>query len=84
MHDCGTILHPAMVDGQVCGGFAQAVGAALYEEYAYASDGSFLSGTFADYLLPTVAEVPEPLILHMQTPSPFTPLGSKGLEVLCA
>jgi 2-furoyl-CoA dehydrogenase large subunit len=79
MHDCGTILHPAMVDGQVRGGFAQALGAALYEEYAYAADGSFLSGTFADYLLPTVAEVPEPLILHMQTPSPFTPLGSKGV-----
>jgi 2-furoyl-CoA dehydrogenase large subunit len=79
MHDCGTILHPAMVDGQVRGGFAQALGAALYEEYAYAPDGSFLSGTFADYLLPTVAEVPEPLILHMQTPSPFTPLGSKGV-----
>ena len=79
MHDCGTILHPAMVDGQVRGGFAQALGAALYEEYAYAADGSFLSGTFADYLLPTVAEVPEPLILHMQTPSPLTPLGSKGV-----
>ncbi|MBV9562613.1 MAG: molybdopterin-dependent oxidoreductase [Bradyrhizobium sp.] len=79
MHDCGTILHPAMVDGQVRGGFAQALGAALYEEYAYTPDGSFLSGTFADYLVPTVAEVPEPLILHMQTPSPFTPLGSKGV-----
>jgi 2-furoyl-CoA dehydrogenase large subunit len=79
IHDCGTILHPAMVDGQVRGGFAQALGAALYEEYAYAPDGSFMSGTFADYLLPTVAEVPEPLILHMQTPSPFTPLGSKGV-----
>jgi 2-furoyl-CoA dehydrogenase large subunit len=79
MHDCGTILHPAMVDGQIRGGFAQAVGAALYEEYAYGSDGSFLTGTFADYLLPTTAEVPDPLILHMQTPSPFTPLGSKGV-----
>jgi 2-furoyl-CoA dehydrogenase large subunit len=79
MHDCGTILHPAMVEGQVRGGFAQALGAALYEEYAYAPDGSFLSATFADYLLPTVAEVPEPLILHIQTPSPFTPLGSKGV-----
>jgi 2-furoyl-CoA dehydrogenase large subunit len=79
MHDCGTILHPAMVDGQVRGGFAQAVGAALYEEYAYADDGSFLSGTFADYLLPTLAEVTDPLILHMETPSPFTPLGAKGV-----
>src|SRR5579863_123987 len=79
MHDCGTILHPAMVDGQVRGGFAQALGAALYEEYAYADDGSFLTGTFADYLLPTMAEVPEPAIIHMETPSPFTPLGSKGV-----
>src|ERR1700722_20150301 len=79
MHDCGTILHPAMVDGQIRGGFAQAVGAALYEEYAYAADGSFLTGTFADYLLPTTAEVPNPVILHMETPSPFTPLGSKGV-----
>jgi 2-furoyl-CoA dehydrogenase large subunit len=79
MHDCGTILHPAMVDGQVRGGFAQAVGAALYEEYAYAEDGSFLTGTFADYLLPTTAEVPNPVILHMETPSPFTPLGAKGV-----
>jgi 2-furoyl-CoA dehydrogenase large subunit len=79
MHDCGTILHPGMVDGQIRGGFAQALGAALYEEYAYAADGSFLTGTFADYLLPTTAEVPNPLILHMETPSPFTPLGSKGV-----
>ena len=79
MHDCGTILHPAMVDGQIRGGFAQALGAALYEEYAYDDDGSFLTGTFADYLLPTTAEVPDPMIIHMQTPSPFTPLGSKGV-----
>ncbi len=79
MHDCGTILHPAMVDGQIRGGFAQGLGAALYEEYAYAPDGSFLTGTFVDYLLPTAEEVPDPLILHMQTPSPFTPLGSKGV-----
>ncbi|MGA7809559.1 xanthine dehydrogenase family protein molybdopterin-binding subunit [Bradyrhizobium sp.] len=79
MHDCGTILHPAMVDGQIRGGFAQALGAALYEEHAYAADGSFLTGTFADYLLPTSAEVPDPVILHMETPSPFTPLGSKGV-----
>src|SRR4029077_4465362 len=78
-HDCGTILHPAMVDGQIRGGFAQALGAALYEEYAYAADGSFLTGTFADYLLPTTAEVPDPVIIHMETPCPFTPLGAKGV-----
>ena len=79
MHDCGTILHPAMVNGQIRGGFTQALGAALYEEYAYAEDGSFLTGTLADYLLPTTTEVPEPQIIHMETPSPFTPLGAKGV-----
>jgi 2-furoyl-CoA dehydrogenase large subunit len=79
MHDCGSILHPAMVTGQICGGFAQALGAALYEEYAYADDGNFLSGTFADYLVPTAMEVPEPIVLHRESPSPFTPLGAKGV-----
>jgi 2-furoyl-CoA dehydrogenase large subunit len=79
MHDCGRILHPGMVAGQVRGGFAQALGAALYEEYAYAPDGSFLAGTFADYLLPTSMEVPAPVILHQESPSPFTPLGAKGV-----
>jgi 2-furoyl-CoA dehydrogenase large subunit len=79
MHDCGSILHPAMVAGQITGGFAQAVGAALYEEYAYDAEGSFLSGTFADYLVPTAMEVPEPIILHCESPSPFTALGAKGV-----
>mgnify|MGYP000557275025 CR=1 FL=1 len=79
MHDCGKILHPGMVEGQVRGGFAHALGAALYEEYAYGPDGSFLTGTFADYLVPTAMEVPEPVILHHESASPFTPLGSKGV-----
>jgi 2-furoyl-CoA dehydrogenase large subunit len=79
MHDCGRILHPGMVDGQITGGFAHAVGAALYEEYAYGPDGSFLTGTFADYLVPTTMEVPTPVILHFESPSPFTPLGTKGV-----
>ncbi len=79
MHDCGRILHPAMVDGQVRGGFAQALGAATLEEHAYGPDGSFLAGTLADYLIPTVMEVPAPIILHHETPSPFTPLGAKGV-----
>ena len=79
MHDAGTRLNPALVDGQIRGGFAHGVGAALYEELAYAGDGSFLSGTFADYLVPTACEVPAPTILHMESPSPFTPLGAKGV-----
>ena len=79
MHDAGKRLNPALVDGQIRGGFAHGVGAALYEELAYDSDGGFLSGTFADYLVPTACEVPDPTILHMETPSPFTPLGAKGV-----
>lgn len=79
MHDCGRILHPGMVEGQVNGGYAHALGAALYEEHSYGEDGSFLSGTFADYLVPTTMEVVPPLILHHETPSPFTPLGAKGV-----
>ena len=51
----------------------------LLEEFVYSSDGSFMSGTFADYLCPTACEVPRPVILHMESPSPFTPLGAKGL-----
>jgi 2-furoyl-CoA dehydrogenase large subunit len=68
-----------MVAGQITGGFAHALGAALLEECAYGADGSLLSGTLADYLIPTVMETPEPIILHRETPSPFTPLGAKGV-----
>ena len=78
-HDAGTILNPALADGQIRGAFAQGVGAALMEEFRYGADGSFQSGTLADYLMPTTCEVPDPLIVHLQTPSPFTPLGAKGL-----
>jgi 2-furoyl-CoA dehydrogenase large subunit len=79
MHDCGRVLHPGMVEGQIRGGFAQALGAALLEELAYGDDGAFLSGSFADYLLPTATEVPPLTILHIESPSPFTPLGAKGV-----
>ena len=78
-HDAGRRLNPALVDGQIRGAFAHAVGAALYEELAYSEDGSFLSGTLADYLVPTACEVPDPLILHRDSLSPVTPLGAKGV-----
>jgi 2-furoyl-CoA dehydrogenase large subunit len=68
-----------MVAGQITGGFAHAIGAAVYEEFLYAPDGAFLSASFADYAVPTATEIPEPLILHVETPSPFTPLGAKGV-----
>lgn len=78
-HDAGRILNPALADGQIRGAFAQGVGAALMEEFRYGQDGSFQSGTLADYLMPTACETPDPVIVHLETPSPFTPLGAKGL-----
>ncbi len=66
-------------EGQIRGAFAQGIAAALYEEFTYNEEGAFLSGTFADYLVPTVSEIPEVEILHYESPSPLTPLGAKGL-----
>ena len=79
MHDAGRILNPTIAEGQVRGAFAQGLGAALYEEFLYDEHGAFLSGTFADYLVPTAMEVPPLEILHIHSPSPLTPLGAKGL-----
>ena len=76
--DCGTRLNPANVEGQTQGGVAQGVGAALLEEYVYNEEGQLLTSTFADYLLPTVYEVPMTEKKALCTPSPFTPLGAKG------
>jgi 2-furoyl-CoA dehydrogenase large subunit len=79
LHDAGRILDPALFDGQVRGGFAMAVGAALYERFVYDESGSFLSGSFADYAVPTAGMVPDLIILHRETASPVTPLGAKGV-----
>ncbi|MEM7270678.1 MAG: molybdopterin cofactor-binding domain-containing protein [Pseudomonadota bacterium] len=79
MHDCGTVLHDGMVEGQIRGGFAHGLGAALLEEYVYDDEGAFLTGTFADYPAPSVHEIPPLEILHTHTPSPVTPLGAKGV-----
>jgi 2-furoyl-CoA dehydrogenase large subunit len=79
MHDAGRILNRALFEGQVQGGFAQGLGAALYESLDYDEAGAFLSGSFADYPLPNAADVPEPVMLHMESPSGVTPLGAKGV-----
>jgi 2-furoyl-CoA dehydrogenase large subunit len=79
MHDSGVLLNPLIANGQVYGAFAWGLACALYEEFVYGDDGSFLTGTFADYLCPTSWEVPEPVILHMESPSMVTPLGAKGI-----
>jgi 2-furoyl-CoA dehydrogenase large subunit len=79
VHDVGTQLNPKIVEGQVHGGFAHGLGAALFEELAYDERGNFLSGTFADYLCPTAVEVPHVEFGHVETPSPVNALGAKGM-----
>jgi 2-furoyl-CoA dehydrogenase large subunit len=79
MHDAGRILNPLIAEGQVRGAFVQGLAAALYEEFVYDEEGAFLSGTFADYLVPTAVEIPPLEIMHIHSPSPLTPLGAKGL-----
>jgi 2-furoyl-CoA dehydrogenase large subunit len=78
MHDAGRLLNPMIVNGQMRGAFVQGIATALYEEFVYDEAGQFLTGTFADYLVPTVAEIPPVEMLHQETPSPLTPLGAKG------
>ena len=77
--DGGTLINPMVVDGQILGGTAQGIGTALYEEMPYDLEGQPLASTLADYLLPGPTEVPSPRILHMETPSPYTEFGQKGL-----
>ncbi|WP_336489448.1 xanthine dehydrogenase family protein molybdopterin-binding subunit [Methylobacterium nigriterrae] len=79
VEDGGTLVNPLVVDGQIYGGLAQGIGTALYEEMAFDGRGQPLASTFADYLLPGAAEVPEPRIDHMETPSPYTQFGVKGI-----
>jgi carbon-monoxide dehydrogenase large subunit len=78
-HDCGRVINPMIVDGQIHGGVAQGIGGALLEELVYDESGQLLSGSFMDYLVPTAMEVPRMTTLHMQFPSPRNPLGIKGV-----
>jgi carbon-monoxide dehydrogenase large subunit/6-hydroxypseudooxynicotine dehydrogenase subunit gamma len=78
-YDIGRAINPMLVEGQIAGGCAQGIGGALYEEFTYSERGDPLSVTFADYLMPTVREVPEvEIILTQDFPSPLNPLGIKG------
>lgn len=79
VEDAGTMLNPMIVDGQVLGGLAQGIGTALLEEMPFDGAGQPLASTLADYLLPGPGEVPDVAILHMETPSPLTRFGQKGI-----
>ncbi len=78
VHDCGKVLNPLIVDGQVHGGVAQGLGNAFYEELVFDDNGQLLNGSLMDFLLPTALEVPRIDVGHLETPSPLNELGSKG------
>lgn len=78
VHDCGTVVNPMIVEGQVHGGVAQGVGGALYERIAYDENGQILNASFMDFLMPYASEVPTIETDHLETPSPLNPLGIKG------
>src|SRR6201991_4416558 len=77
--DCGRIINPLIVDGQVHGGVAQGIGAALYEEIVYADDGQFHTASLVDYLVPTAREIPPIEVVHLETESPTTLGGFRGM-----
>jgi aerobic carbon-monoxide dehydrogenase large subunit len=78
VHDCGTIINPMILSGQIHGGVAQGIGNAFYEQLVFDDDGQLLNASLADYLLPSALEVPRMEIAHTVTPSPLNPLGIKG------
>lgn len=79
VHDCGTLINPQIVEGQIHGGVAQGVGGALYEKMVYDEHGQLQNASFMDFLMPYVTEVPDGIeVDHLETPSPLNPLGLKG------
>ena len=77
--DCGTVINPAIVEGQERGGVTQGIGSALLEHFIYDEEAQPLTTNFADYLMPSATDVPDIEIHHLETPSPLTPLGMKGM-----
>jgi carbon-monoxide dehydrogenase large subunit len=78
VHDCGRVINPLILEGQVEGGVAQGIGGAFYERLAYDDDGQLRNASFMEFLIPYATEVPEPEVGHLETPSPLNPLGVKG------
>jgi aerobic carbon-monoxide dehydrogenase large subunit len=79
VHDAGKIINPLLADANLHGGIAQGLGGAMFEEIVYDENGQPQTTTFMDYTIPTSIEIPEIELGHQETPSPFTPLGVKGV-----
>jgi CO/xanthine dehydrogenase Mo-binding subunit len=79
VHDCGTVINPMVVEGQVQGGVAHGIGNAFYEQLIFDDTGQLMNASFMDYLMPTALDVPRVELAHIETPSPLNPLGTKGV-----
>ena len=79
VHDCGRVINPLIVEGQIHGGVAHGIGNAFFEKLVYDENGQLLTASFMDYLLPTALDVPDIETAHLETPSPLNPLGIKGV-----
>jgi len=79
VHDCGRIINPRLVEGQIMGGIAQGLGQALTEDVVYSPEGQPLTGSLLDYALPKAHEVPTLILETLEVPSPTNPLGAKGI-----
>ena len=79
VHDCGRVINPMIVDGQIHGGVAHGIGNAFYEQLIYDEEGQLLNASFMDYLLPTATDVPHVETAHRETRSPLNPVGAKGV-----
>ena len=82
VNDCGRLLNPLLVEGQMHGGIAQGIGQALTEDMVYTQDGQPATGSLLDYALPTAAGIPHMVLDTIETPSPTNPLGAKGVGEL--
>jgi CO/xanthine dehydrogenase Mo-binding subunit len=78
VHDCGRMINPMVLEGQIQGGVAQGIGGAFYERLVYDADGQLRNASFMEFLIPYSTEVPEVVMSHIETPSPLNPLGIKG------
>lgn len=78
MHDCGRLVNPQIVEGQIYGGVAQGIGGSFYEQFAYDENGQLLNANYLDFLIPYATEIPHIEVDHIETPSPINPLGIKG------
>jgi CO/xanthine dehydrogenase Mo-binding subunit len=79
VHDCGRVINPLIVEGQIQGGVAHGIGNAFFEQLVYDEQGQLMNASFMDYLLPTATDVPRIETDHRETPSPFNLMGLKGV-----